>query len=85
VLPDLAIAMKQNPGMKVMVNGGYFDISTPYFEGWVEMHHLPIPESLRSNIEFHYYPSGHMVYAHLPSLKALHDNTAAFIRKTSGG
>jgi len=85
VLPDLAIAMRQNPGMKVMVNGGYFDISTPYFEGWVEMHHLPIPESLRSNIEFHYYPSGHMVYAHLPSLKALHDNTAAFIRKTSGG
>jgi len=32
VLPDLATAMKQNPDMKVMVNGGYFDVSTPYFE-----------------------------------------------------
>ncbi len=41
VLPDLAAAMKQNPDLKVMVNGGYFDVSTPYFEGWFEMHHLP--------------------------------------------
>lgn len=82
VLPDLAAAMKQNPTMKIMVAGGYFDISTPYFEGWVETHHLPIPEKLRGNIEYHYYESGHMVYAHLPSLKQLHDDTAAFIRKT---
>ncbi len=84
VLPDLAAAMKRNPTMKVMVNGGYFDISTPYYEGWTEMRHLPIPEKLRSNIEFHYYESGHMVYVHQPSLVQLHDNVAAFIRKTSG-
>jgi carboxypeptidase C (cathepsin A) len=31
VLPDLAVAMKQNPDLKVMVNGGYYDVSTPYF------------------------------------------------------
>ncbi|MGH8146944.1 MAG: S10 family peptidase [Rhodanobacteraceae bacterium] len=84
VLPDLAVAMKKNPTMKIMVNGGYFDISTPYFEGWMELHHLPIPASLRGNIEYHYYSSGHMVYAHLPALKKLHDNAAAFIRRTSG-
>jgi carboxypeptidase C (cathepsin A) len=84
VLPDLAVAMKQNPTMKVMVNGGYFDISTPYYEGWMEMRHLPIPDKLRGNIEFHYYESGHMVYVHEPSLVQLHDNVAAFIRKTSG-
>ena len=62
VLPDLAIAMKQNPDLKVMVNGGYFDVSTPYFEGKMEMRHLPVPPSLRGNIEYHYYESGHMVY-----------------------
>ena len=45
VLPDLASAMKQNPDLKVMVNGGYFDVSTPYFEGKMEMRHLPIPPS----------------------------------------
>jgi carboxypeptidase C (cathepsin A) len=85
VLPDLAVAMKQNPDMKVMVNGGYFDVSTPYFEGVMEMRHLPVPPALRSNIEYRYYQSGHMVYAHLPSLVALHDNVADFIRRTSGG
>jgi carboxypeptidase C (cathepsin A) len=85
VLPDLAVAMKQNPDLKVMVNGGYFDVSTPYFEGVMEMRHLPIPANLRGNIEYRYYESGHMVYAHLPSLVALHDNVAEFIRRTSGG
>jgi carboxypeptidase C (cathepsin A) len=84
VLPDLAVAMKQNPDMKVMVNGGYYDVSTPYFEGIMEMRHLPIPPALRSNIEYKYYESGHMVYAHLPSLVAIHDNVADFIRRTSG-
>ena len=70
MLPDLAVAMKQNPDMKVMVNGGYYDVSTPYFEGIMEMRHLPVPPALRGNIEYKYYESGHMVYAHLPSLVA---------------
>ena len=45
---------------------------------------LPIPPSLKGNIEYHYYESGHMVYAHPPSLKALHDNVAEFIARTAG-
>ncbi len=82
VMPDLATAMKQNPNLKVMVNGGYYDLATPYYEGWYEMHHLPIPLSLQNNITYHYFPSGHMVYAHEDSLKALHDAVADFIRQT---
>jgi carboxypeptidase C (cathepsin A) len=74
--------MKQNPNLKVMVNGGYYDLATPYYEGWYEMHHLPIPLSLQNNITYHYFPSGHMVYAHEDSLKALHDAVADFIRQT---
>ncbi len=85
VLPDLAIAMKQNPSMKLMVNGGYFDVSTPYFAGMYELRHLPVPADLRQNIEYRYYQSGHMVYAHLPSLYELHSNVADFIRRSSGG
>lgn len=82
MLPDLAAAMKQNPEMKVMVNGGYYDVSTPYFEGRYEMRHLPIPANLAANVEYKYYESGHMVYVHGPSLKALHANVADFIRRT---
>ena len=84
VLPDLATAMKTNPTMKVMVNGGYFDVSTPYFEGVMELRHLPIPAALQQNIEYHYYQSGHMVYVHPPTLVELHDNVADFIRRTEG-
>jgi carboxypeptidase C (cathepsin A) len=82
VMPDLASAMKYNPQLKVQVEGGYFDLATPYYEGWYEMHHLQIPQSLQTNIEYRYYESGHMVYAHEVSLKQLHDNVADFIRRT---
>jgi carboxypeptidase C (cathepsin A) len=84
LMPDLASALKYNPDLKIMVNGGYYDLATPYFEGWYEMHHLQVPQNLQANIEYHYFPSGHMVYAHEASLKALHDQVADFIRRTDG-
>ena len=77
----LASAMKRNPNLKVMVNGGYYDLATPYYEGWYEMLHLHIPPSLLKNISFHYYLSGHMVCAHEQSLKEIHDAVAGFIRR----
>lgn len=80
VLPDLAYAMKTNPALKVLVLGGYYDLATPYAEGRYELRHLPVPAPLRANISYRYYPSGHMTYAHEPSLKALHDDVAAFIK-----
>jgi carboxypeptidase C (cathepsin A) len=82
VMPDLASAMKYDPNLRILLNGGYFDLATPYYEGWYEMHHLQIPPSLQGNIEYRYYRSGHMVYAHEEALKELHDNVAAFIRET---
>ncbi len=85
VMPDLATTMKANPKMKVMLAGGYYDLATPYFEGKFEMHHLPIPQSLQSNISYHYYPAGHMVYVNDGVLKRFHDDVAAFIRGTETG
>jgi carboxypeptidase C (cathepsin A) len=83
VMPDLASAMKYNPGLKVQLLGGYYDLATPYFQGWYEMHHLQIPDSLQANIEYHYYASGHMVYAQDASAKALHDDVSGFIVRNS--
>jgi len=82
VMTDLSAALKYNPELKVMLNAGYYDLATPFFEGIYEMQHLPIPVSLQKNIEYKFYESGHMVYAHEASLKALHDNVADFIRRT---
>jgi carboxypeptidase C (cathepsin A) len=82
VMLDLATAMKYNPKLKILLNAGYFDLATPFYEGVYEMQHLPIPMDLYKNIEFQFYESGHMVYAHEASLKAIHDNVAAFIRES---
>lgn len=82
VMPDLAAAMKQNPKLKVQLDGGYFDLATPFFAAQWEIQQLPLQKSLTANTEMHFYTSGHMVYAHEPDLKALHDNAAAFIAKT---
>jgi carboxypeptidase C (cathepsin A) len=81
VAPDLAEAMKTNPRLKVMVNGGYYDLATPFFAAQYEEKHLPIPQSLAKNIEYDWYESGHMVYVREESLKQLHDRVAAFITK----
>jgi carboxypeptidase C (cathepsin A) len=82
VAPDLAEAIKINPRLKVMVNGGYYDLATPFFAALYEEKHLPIPKSLAGNIEYDWYESGHMVYVREESLKQLHDRVAAFITKT---
>ncbi len=79
---DLADAMKQNPRLKVMVNGGYYDLATPFFAAEYEDKHLPIPGSLAKNIEYAWYESGHMVYVNEESLKQLHDRVAAFEKNT---
>ena len=85
VMPDLAVAMKTNPNLKVQLNGGYYDLATPYFAAVYELHQLPIQPALQSNIDMHFYTSGHMVYAHEPDLKALHANVAQFIEKNKNG
>ena len=83
VMPDLAAAMKYNPNLKVLVNGGVYDLATPYFAAQWELAHLPIQKRLQGNISFKTYESGHMVYAHEPALHELHDNVAAFIAETN--
>ncbi len=85
VSTDLANAMKTNPKLKVMVNGGYYDLATPFYAAYYEDKHLPISKALAANIEFDWYESGHMVYVHDESLQKLHDRVATFIRSTDAG
>jgi carboxypeptidase C (cathepsin A) len=82
VMLDLAVAMKYNPDMKVRLFGGFYDLATPYYTAIYEMQHLPIPEKLQKNISYGFFPSGHMVYAHTPSLKKLHDDAVQFIESS---
>jgi len=63
-----------------MLMGGYYDLGCLYFGAEYEDKHLQIPEKLQSNISYHFFQTGHMVYVTEPALKEMHDATAEFIR-----
>jgi carboxypeptidase C (cathepsin A) len=75
----LSEAMRHNPHLRVYVACGYFDGATPFAAAEHAFAHLEIPAELRSNIEFAYYESGHMMYVHEPSRLRQSAELAAFV------
>ena len=82
---DLAYTIKVNPKMHALLMGGYFDLGTLYFGATYEMKHLPMPVSLQKNIEYKFFPTGHMVYVNEDALHGLHDRVAEFIHAYENG
>ena len=72
-------AMAKNPFMKILVAQGYYDMATPFYAAEYTISALNLDPSLRKNISFEYYESGHMMYIETKSLKKLHDDASAFI------
>lgn len=62
VVPDLALAMSQNPNLQVFSANGYYDFATPYFATEYTLEHMDIAPPLQRNITFGFYQSGHMIY-----------------------
>jgi carboxypeptidase C (cathepsin A) len=69
VAADLARAMRENPKLQVLSANGWFDLATPFFATEYDISHMQLDASLRGNVTFAYYPSGHMVYLNLDALK----------------
>jgi carboxypeptidase C (cathepsin A) len=68
---DLADAMRKNPKLKVFSANGYFDLATPFFITEYDLSHMMLPPSLVGNVQFGYYPAGHMVYLNVEALKEM--------------
>jgi carboxypeptidase C (cathepsin A) len=83
VVETLRKAMTINPFLKVFVANGYYDLGTPYFATEYTFDHLGLDESLRGNISMEYYDAGHMMYIHIPSLRAMKKHLTAFIKGAS--
>lgn len=79
VAETLRAAITHNPYLKVFVAKGYYDLATPFFAADYTFDHLSLDPSLRGNISGNYYESGHMMYAHLPSLAKLKQDIAQFV------
>lgn len=79
-LVDLGLAMKQNPGMQVLVQQGYFDLATPHLATKYYIDQLRITPQLRDNIRLELYEAGHMMYIHEPSMDKFKRDLADFVR-----
>ena len=75
---DLADAMRRNPHLKVFSANGYYDLATPFHATEFDLDHLALDPAIAKNIEFGFYPSGHMIYFDVDALKQLKADLARF-------
>ncbi len=75
---DLADAMRKNPKLRVFSANGWFDLATPFFGTEHDLAQMLLPEPIKSNVEFGYYPAGHMVYLNVDALKSMHADLERF-------
>ena len=78
VAANLAQAMRENPHLKVFSANGWFDLATPFFKTEFDLQQMGLPPDLARNVEYGYYPSGHMIYLNPESRKALKADLAKF-------
>ena len=72
-------AMLRNPDMRIFVANGYFDLATPFFATEYTFSHMDLPKSLKDNVTFAYYESGHMMYIRKHDLEKLKQDLSNFI------
>jgi carboxypeptidase C (cathepsin A) len=81
---DLRGAMTKNPYLHVFSANGYFDLATPFFGTEYTLNHLGLDPSVRSNLSFGFYRSGHMVYHNDDARRALKSDLVRFYAQSQG-
>lgn len=82
ITENLKKLLSQNPRLKMYVASGYYDLATPYFGTLFTFNHLSLDPTLQNNVQMGFYPSGHMMYLHEPSLQKLKGDLSQFIRRS---
>lgn len=77
VTDKLERVMRAQPGLRVRIEYGRFDLATPYFAAQDMVDHLHLPESAFDRIEHAYFETGHMPY--LTDRDAEADQICAFL------
>ncbi|WP_027066867.1 S10 family peptidase [Maribacter sp. Hel_I_7] len=79
---DLRQAMAQNPYLNVMVQSGYYDGATTYFNAKYTMWQVDPSGRMKDRFSFKGYRSGHMMYLRREDLKTANDDIRDFIKRT---
>ncbi|NJB35529.1 S10 family peptidase [Croceivirga sp. JEA036] len=80
---NLRQAMAQNPYLNVLVQSGFYDGATTYFNAKYTMWQVDPSGRMKDRFEFKGYRSGHMMYLRREDLKKANDDIRAFINRTT--
>jgi len=79
---NLRQAMAQNPYLNVLVQSGYYDGATTYFNAKYTMWQVDPSGRMKDRFEFKGYRSGHMMYLRREDLQKANDDIRNFIKRT---
>ena len=79
---NLRQAMAQNPNLDVLIQSGYFDGATTYFNAKYSMWQLDPSGKMKDRLSFKGYRSGHMMYLRSEDLKNANNDIRDFILKS---
>lgn len=79
---NLRKAMAQNPYLNVMIQSGYYDGATNYFDAKYTMWQLDRSSIMKDRLSFKGYRSGHMMYLRAEDLKKSNQDVREFILKS---
>lgn len=80
---NLRLAMAQNPYLHVMVQAGYYDGATNYFDAKYTMWHIDPSGKMKDRMDFRGYRSGHMMYLRSEDLASSNEHLREFIKKST--
>ena len=83
VREGLRQAMAQNPYLKVLIQSGYYDGATTYFNAKYTMWQTDPSGRMKDRFYFKGYRSGHMMYLRSEDLKKSNDDLRDFIKNSS--
>lgn len=82
---NLRQAMAQNKNLDVLIQSGYFDGATTYFNAKYSMWQLDPSGKMKDRLSFKGYRSGHMMYLRSEDLEKANDDLRTFIQNTLPG
>ncbi|MEQ8627450.1 carboxypeptidase [Ekhidna sp.] len=82
---NLRQAMAQNPYLHTMIQSGYYDGATKYFDAKYTMWQIDPSGKMKDRLSFRGYRSGHMMYLRNEDLISSNDHLREFIQKSLPG
>lgn len=80
---QLRSAMAENPYLHVLIQSGYYDGGTNYFDAKYTMWNMDPSGKLKDRLSFKGYRSGHMMYLRTEDLETSNEDIREFIEKST--